>query len=655
VSEINFYTMKSKKPDAEKPKPSADGNGLGPFWWNLKGVAIASGIAAAVKSVEQAQIYRQQADLRHLRLYGNTDIAGMDLRTYWRTESLSLENQAPLNLVESVIDTVQAKIAKSRPRASFQTFGGNFGQAQKAKKLGRFCQGAFYEADVYAHSQMAFLLSCIFGTGALLPYEDKLGRIRVENVPAPEFRVDDAEAIHGDPRQLHRVKFLSREVVKGLFPDDARLISKAARVDTGGQDSLGDMIRVVESWHLPSVAVDPDDEDAVTDGMHVFTLENGTLGEPEPYLKDYFPFAFLRWKKKPFGFWGKGLSEQLSKLQLEINRLMAEIQETLRLVSKGRIFVDEGSKIVESHMRGGMKAIGDIIKYRGNPPTIAGINAVPPEQFAQLDRLWQRGFEQAGVSQMAATAKKPAGLDSGAALREYDDIGNERFSIVGQDWERFHMELSRRFIDLAREISKREGKDGKKTDYAVKNPGKRFLEKIPWSEVDLDDDAYVMQVFPVSSLPTTPAARTQTVQEWINAGFVDRTEGRRLLEFPDLEASTNLAVAALDDVDATIDSILDTGKYYPPEEYQALDLLVSRAQSAYLRARHEDVPEDRLDMLRLLITDAADLIVRKQQQAMAEAQAAQAQAAPAPAGPGAPMAPAPGAPVPPAGPNPVLQ
>jgi hypothetical protein len=44
--------------------------------------------------------------------------------------------------------------------------------------------------------------------------------------------------------------------------------------------------------------------------------------------------------------------------------------------------------------------------------------AMHPEVYNHLDRLYQRAYEISGISELSATGKKPAGLESGAALQD---------------------------------------------------------------------------------------------------------------------------------------------------------------------------------------------------------------------------------------------
>ena len=54
-------------------------------------------------------------------------------------------------------------------------------------------------------------------------------------------------------------------------------------------------------------------------------------------------------------------------------------------------------------------------------------NLVSAELLSERERLLGLTLQMPGISQLAARSMKPAGLDSGVALREYQDIEAERF------------------------------------------------------------------------------------------------------------------------------------------------------------------------------------------------------------------------------------
>ena len=188
------------------------------------------------------------------------------------------------------------------------------------------------------------------------------------------------------------------------------------------------------------------------------------------------------------------------------------------------------------------------------------------------------------------------------ALREFNDIESERFAVIGQRWEQFFIDIAAQAVDQATDLYTKEN------DLEVKVPGKSFIEKIKWSEVSLPADAYIMRCFPSSILPTTPAGRLQVVQELIQGGFLSKEEGLALLDFPDLERQLNLSNAAIDDVMEQLEKIVEDKKYDTPEMYQNLQLAVKLGQSAYLKARADNQPQDVQELLRRYIDDAQAMI-----------------------------------------------
>ena len=163
---------------------------------------------------------------------------------------------------------------------------------------------------------------------------------------------------------------------------------------------------------------------------------------------------------------------------------------------------------------------------------------VPAEYYAQLERLKAMAYDQAGISQLSATSQKPAGLNSGAALREYEDVESDRFGPAGEAYASYHIELDRLGIAAARGIAEREG------GFKVRAPAGTFLDEIDWKSIDLSESDYTTQVYPVSSLPQDPAGRLQTVTEYVQAGWYSKRVGKKLLAFPDIEQEETLEGAS---------------------------------------------------------------------------------------------------------------
>jgi hypothetical protein len=574
----------------------------GSRWYESNKNDLYQDVSAYLKALDKEQSYRTSDNLRFAKLYGNYSILGLDAYSYTRVESsANITHRVTLNIVQSLIDTVVSKITKNKPKPTFLTDGGNWSLKRRAKKLTKFIEGVFSYTDFYDKAAMSFLDACIFGTGCIKIFE-KDGNISCERVFIQEIKVDDIEAYYSKPRQIHQVKYVHKDVLKKLFPSHELQIDNAASSQDEFSTSAAyvnkkHMVQVTESWRLPSVS-------GANDGRRAITISNATLLEEE-YTKDYFPFVFFRWGRRPVGFFGQGLAEQLQGLQLEINKILRTIQVSMHLVSIPKILVEASSKIVTSHLN---NKIGGIIKYAGKKPEYSPLGGIPTELFSHLDRLYTRAYEISGISQLSSQSLKPAGLDSGKALREYSDIETERFLSVGKAYEKCFMDAADIMIDIARDLY------AKDKDFKVNVKGRRFIETIKWSEVNMDKDAYMMDVFPTSALSSTPSGRLADIQELVAAGFIDQQAGMQLLDFPDLEGSMNMLNADSNNLERLLEDMMDKGKYFPPEPFQNLENALRKTQQAYLMYRNEGAPEERLELLRRFMEDIQGLQMKAVEQ-----------------------------------------
>lgn len=563
-----------------------------PKWWTITGddksERVADAIAVILQTLKDSQNKLEAQRQASARLYGNIPLYGtLGLSTAKSAATLPVvRDRLTYNVVQSCVDTVTAKIAKNKPRPLFLTSGGDYRLQRKAKKLNQFVDGVFFDNEV--HDQLgptAFRDCAVLGDGILHVY-DYYGQVKIERVLGSEILVDEVEAIYGKPTQMHRVKNVDRMSLVEMFPKHKEkiLIAQESTVENRNVPNISDQVVVCESWHLPSA---PD----AKDGRHAIVITGVTLFEEE-WTKDFFPFAFLPWCKRLYGFWSQGGAEQIQNIQLEINKLLWVIQRSMHLAGSFKILVQNGSKVVSEHLN---NDIGTIINYAGTAPQYITPPIIQPELYQHLATLKQAAYEQFGISQLSASSKKPEGLDSGKALREFNDIESERFMIIGQQYEKFHLDLAKLIVATGRDIYKKRG------ELKARVPGTKFLETIDWKDVDLKDDQYVMQVFPVSSLPQDPAGRLATIQEYAQAGYLDPRTARKLADFPDLQQVESLANSVEERILSILDKIVDEGDYTPPDQY--IDQVLARqlALQYYNQFATQNLEPERLDMLEQFI------------------------------------------------------
>lgn len=603
---------------------------------------------------------RRQSLLNWFRLYINSFARGLSAGSY-ASNTLWQDSRLTFNIVKSAVDTMVARTTEKTPKASFLTSNGTYSEQKKAKGLTDFVEGIFYENQFSQKTAPAVVSEAyIFGTGADQVYENEDGRVAIEKVFLEELIVDDMEAMYGKPRSIHRYKMLPRDVVRGMFEGNEaaqKLIDEApvANVDAERKQwaMQSDLILVVESWHIPSgkipkikkaeevtlrhlrkesfelrsaieegveyegdaARIDAIAEEIDTilrkghDGRHAMFVENGVLCF-EAWRKKWFPFAVTHWTEPKRGFAnGIGIAEELAEIQYQITQVCTQISEALAFCVP-KVMVSGTAGIVQDHID---DIAMSILVYQGErPPELLAWDAIPPVLFTHLETLIRRGYDLIGVSEMSANAQKPTDLESGAALRTFDDLETGRHFTQGAAQETFYLDTARLVVRVGREIA--EKNDG---HYIVRTPHRRkAVREIDWADVNLDEDAFIMQCFPTSALPRTPAGRLAMVNDLMTRGFLAKEDAVRLLDFPDLDAVNEIVEAAAEFTSWQIERMLEYGEQQQPEPYQNLAYALTHAQAAYLTASTRNTDKKCLEYLRTYIESVKDLAVKAQQPAV---------------------------------------
>lgn len=556
-------------------------------WWLTKNKDKSSAeMLTTAAYLKETQAYRYRQAAIYARLYGNQSLysfAGSNISKMDQTHGLPQERPT-FNLIQSVTDTLVSRLSQSRPQPVFLTDNGDYKQRTLAKKLNNFILGEFYHTKAYEKAAIALRDACVEGTGLVHIFETPDHRVGMERVLLTELLIDPNEAIYGEPRQLYRMKLVDRNVLIANFPQHEDKLKMAAKGtpdnSADASKSVSDLIMIVEGWHLRSGK-------DTKDGRHTLACSSGYLIDEE-YCKDRFPFSFIHYSPRLLGFWAQGVAEQLMGTQMELNSILFTISRAIKLVGVPRVFVEDSSKVVSSHFN---NEVGSIIKFRGTKPQyeVAASNA--PELYAERDKLIQYGYQQSGVSALQASSQKPQGLDSGEAIRTYDDISTDRFASLARRYDDFFIDLAYQIIDLAKDIATEQG------EYATVYPNKNGTKEIDLPKATLTMDSFVIQCFTQSSLPKDPAGRLAKVTEMIQAGMVTLTEGRRLLDYPDLEQIEKLANAPEERILQILDEIVEEGKYTPPDPFMDLALattLVTQYINLYSQCKLEESKHQKL-------------------------------------------------------------
>lgn len=522
------------------------------------------------------------------------------------------------NVIRSIVRTVHSRLIGMKPVPFYCSEGGDVELRERLELLNTAVAGLFLSTgfeDKFA--SLWCLHGILFGTGFVKAYASN-GAVTMERVYPWEVLVDPLDGLYGEPSSLYQLRWVDRPVLEGLYPGKKyrEFLSRSVgdRPDWAWWvSSVGEPVRLIEAWHLP-------DENG-KGGRHVLATDYGTLLD-EPYNEPDFPIIPFHYSDAEEGFWPDGVGQSLFPRQLEINRITEAVRETIRRCAWPRVFIPEGSAVPENMID---NTIGAIIPYQGGvPPQTVASPPLTREAVAYLSDLVASCYEDEGVSQFAASAQKPVGLQSGRALRIYADQQDGRLRDPGEKWTAARTRLGAALIRAQRAASLQDPS----SPILFTSVKKKSVTRIVWKDVDITDEDIKLVAQPVSSLPQTPAAKAAMLEELYNSGsgVITLEEYRDGLDLPDVTALTEGAKAPRRCIEGILDQIVQTGIYAPPEPFFDLDLARVLGLQRYCQQYNEGAPEPILGLLRRWCMDVRD----QQLQQAAAAAAAQQQIMPDP-------------------------
>lgn len=492
------------------------------------------------------------------------------------------------NVVASNVDTVSAAIATSDIRARFMTDGGDWSTQRTAKHLEWYAEGLTKLYDVDAKCSIAFGKGpCVRGTGVIYVDINAAGDgLVVEHVLADDMIADDRELRGGGQlRQIHRRRIVDRDDLIAMFPKYKREIENAHQSNTGlwaGYRPIAEnQIVVLYSWHFGAK-------------RKSVTIDGCTLADDLKWDGEC-PFARMVWSERDESWYGISLADRLMGHQRVLNRSNWQID---RLVDRNAV---PTTYVRQSDAKLAIKEVnraGSIAVVNGDWPVTPTPPAISPEVYKRVADVKVSAGEEAGVSRMASQGTKPAGLDSGIALREFKDQTTQRFATQEKAYERFKLDVVLLMIGCCKKLGKAAPVIQRQTRFGAK--------RISWAKVDMGEAK--VQIVAAANLSRTPAGRTQLAMELAQAGIISQDSARRLISHPDAEAELSLYTAALEACEESFEMIAE-GHVVMPEPFDNLEMIKIRGQQKYLLwrggQRQAKAPEPVLEGLRQFIVQAA--------------------------------------------------
>lgn len=574
---------------ASPPTGASPAEGIPADWGGItEPVALHSALLAQVETLEQAFEHRRQKWRACLERYLDRAVGQEALDDLLATIS-DWKQCKPTNVIAQVVDTVHSHTAEIQPRPWFMSVSGSYQLQRKAKNLTRACKSDFDEYDYEEHISDA-QLDALIGDAGVLRMSAQDGAPALERVLPYRLIVDPAEYDRKVPSTYWYVRPMDARQLKAAFPDAPEDALCGAKILSEGGDSSGPsqaMIDVVEVVRLPC---------GDKPGRRVSFTSAGVL-EQEEYEYPFPPYIVLRFRRNPGSFWGIGLAETLAGSQSDIDFKDGKIRQNENWMN-GKWVVDKGSGITPQQL-------DDTNAVLEKEPQTATPEWLHPPPVGNDVRQSRResidgSFAAAGVSQMAASAEKPPGLDSGEAQRVHVQITSKRFRkwqevvqkvflTVGKMWAQFILRDDA--ISRSRKVIIQIG---------------RGLKELTYGDLALDVSKYRVSLKASSFFATSPAALMQELQEYLRIGMFTAEQALRIQQTGDLEAEYDLIAAPGDLADARLEAMVDTGEYMPPEPWFDLQLHIDRGTLYYQRCELEGVEQDKLALLRRYITACID-------------------------------------------------
>lgn len=569
-----------------------------------------SSLFGQLDRLSRATSARRRQDIYYACLYDDSEFAALIQGSQAIGEFTP--QTMTTNIVKRQVDAFVAKLTKNRPVPMALTSGGSYAEQRRAKALSKIFEGVLDEVGYWDTRPLLRRDGTVFGSG--LAHNYRVGRKLIHERHFPwEFLVDPREAMYGRPKTLLLRRYVDKLELADRFPQFADAIFRAdskSHDDTWdiGWDDTSDLALVLEGWHLPSG--DPTDKDA-KNGSHAICVSTATL-EHSDYKRDYFPFS--KWDFSPgiVGWWGEGMAKQLSGLQYEANAVGLRLQEQGYMT--GTFVWTPPDSGLESEM-----IDNGVFTHLVSETKPEFFNPAPwHPQFLEWYMNLRGRFpaEESRLSEMATRGEKPPGLDSGVALRAWNNLDDEAFLPQGREDERDAIDTSWQFFDLLEEIHDESIEDrakGKKADpYTVRIEKREFgqtlLEDKDWAKVRIDREKFVLRTFPTSLLTGSPADKLQRAKEMQADGMLSMDEVYSLVDIPDVQHVLNLRGAARRSIEKILSNILESSDpesaYVYPEPAMNLQLCRALALMTYLDAFTNDAEPSKLKWVLQFALDA---------------------------------------------------
>lgn len=472
---------------------------------------------------------------RNFRRYNYTPFASIEnmknpsVIGYWQLDQSPEDDTTPtpeLNIIKSCIDTLTSKISQSKVRPFFNTQNGSFKDIQIVKQAQAFFD-LYYDMQRVNHKvSMAFKDCCIFDTGVI--YVDEVEKTINKALPYQVY-IRPAEKTYG---KLTRVYYERKDYPVSLLPESEAKLKDVEGLDYVTYGLYYDTVNEIKAY-----------------------VVNGIITRIETYKSGVIPFVFMHYCDPIHGTSSQSVVDMLNSIQLEIDTIMAKINDASQLNPANTYFVPEQSDIKVSQLS---DRTGNVIKYKatpnmtGSPVTVATPAFIDGQYIALLNELKQSAYELVGISQLSAMSAKPTGLDSGIALSTMENIESDRFETQLNQVVQSYVEIAKICIAVFPE------------EESILPEANNHIS-VTWRDIVEESKKMIIQFSAADSLSKDPSVKLQQLQQLAMSGIIPAERIAQFMELPDIQSGYGMANNAVNAVLTVINDCIDNDNFVIPD------------------------------------------------------------------------------------------
>lgn len=479
--------------------------------------------------------------------------------------------QTQINTIRSAIDTIVSKMSQAKVRPFFNPYDGDYETRKACKEIQQFFDQFFESQQVYKKNPQVLRDALIFDLGVW--WADERTQ-QVKRIAPWEYFIDPAEFYFGAvTRAMVYRKNVPIISLKDQITDEK--IKKQLEKDPRSKGEAVVYYDLIEGFRHDFFDGQPICDPVAVD----FEEYNG--------LKQR-PFVEIFYDDPLKSLFSVSLADIIYPIQCQIDELSERIDAATRNGITNTVFVAAMSDVKASQLTNGA---GNIVNYTPGPdggqPTVSTPPAIHGQYTQLLQYYIQLAYDMAGISQLSAQSKKPAGLDSGVALQTFEDVESERHNTLLQKYIQSFVDLSKVVIDCF-------PKD------ANVLPQARGRAKVKFSDVKKQRKTFSIQFSAGSALSKDPATKLQQIEKLMEMGFVDKESAGQFLDLPDLEGVYSHIQAGADYCDKIIERAIRDGE---TDFVETVPLTMLLKKTATMINHLEAVDEDEkiIDRLKTLL------------------------------------------------------